>query len=107
MLSISEMLVLKIDHAILKIDCPDKLLHAKALATIYKAFIRSQLEYCCPIWMGGSMGALNRLDRIQVRAVRIIGHTEQVSLWCFTPESNGQSSKMKMHTLFLFKIDLN
>ena len=55
-------------------------LHAKALATIYKAFIRSQLEYCCPIWMGGSMGALNRLDRIQVRAVRIIGHTEGIKL---------------------------
>ena len=31
----------------------------------------------------------------------------QVSLWCFTPESNGQSSKMKIHTLFWFKIDHN
>ena len=30
--------------------------------------------------MGGSMGALNRLDRIQVRAVRIIGHTEGIKL---------------------------
>ena len=31
----------------------------------------------------------------------------QISLWCFIAKSNGQRSKMIMHTLFLFKIDLN
>ena len=48
--------------------------------TVYKCFIRSQVEYCCPIWMGGGDSFLTRLDRVQVRAIRLIGHTEGVKL---------------------------
>ena len=44
-------------------------LNDKGLATIYKSFIRSQLEYCCPLWLGAPKTSLARLDRIQVRAV--------------------------------------
>ena len=31
-----------------------------ALASIYKAFIRSQVEYCCPLWMGAPVTFLNK-----------------------------------------------
>ena len=55
-------------------------LNDKGLATIYKSFVRSQLEYCSPLWLGAPATALARLDRIQVRAVRIMGHTEGVKL---------------------------
>ena len=56
------------------------MLNSQALATIYKSFVRSQLEYCCPIWMGGGDVVLRRLDRIQTRAIRIMGY-EGVKLW--------------------------
>ena len=52
----------------------------KGLTTIYKSFVRSQLEYCCPLWLGAPATALARLDRIQVRAARILGHTEGIQL---------------------------
>lgn len=50
-------------------------LNSDGLATIYKSFVRSQLEYCSPLWMGAPADSLHRLDRIQVRATRILGHT--------------------------------
>ena len=55
-------------------------LNDKGLATIYKSFIRSQLEYCCPLWLGAPKTSLARLDRIQVRAVRLLGHKEGIQL---------------------------
>ena len=47
-----------------------------ALSTIYKSFIRSRVEYCCPIWMGAGVTLINSLDRIQTRAIRILGDIE-------------------------------
>ena len=44
-----------------------------ALQTIYKAFVRSRMEYCSPIWMGAPLYALNKLDAIQHYARKIIG----------------------------------
>ena len=55
-------------------------LNSKGISTIYKSFVRSQLEYCSPLWLGAPATALARLDRIQVRAVRIMGHTEGIKL---------------------------
>ena len=60
----------------------------------------------------------NRPELVRFQFVFFLGEEEQIppikgsveswfSLWCFIPESNGQSSNMKMHTLFLFKIDQN
>ena len=40
---------------------------------IYKSHIRSQMEYCCPLWMGADTVLLRKLDAIQSKAVRIIG----------------------------------
>jgi hypothetical protein len=51
-------------------------LRPAALSTIYKSFIRSQVEYCCPIWMGAGVTLMNSLDRIQTRAIRILGDIE-------------------------------
>ena len=73
-------------------------LNSAALATIYKSFIRSQLEYCCPIWMGGGEVGLDRLDRIQVRATRIIGHTEGIKLQSLA-HRRGVAALCVMHRL--------
>lgn len=48
-------------------------LSSSAMCTIYKAFVRSQLEYCCPLWMSAPKCLLDKLDRIQNRAMKIIG----------------------------------
>ena len=46
---------------------------------MYKAFIRSQLEYGSIIWMSANKSHLKLLDNIQSRAMRIIGIEK--SLW--------------------------
>jgi hypothetical protein len=53
-----------------------RVLYPVALSTIYKSFVRSQIEYCCPIWMGAAPIFIKSLDRIQVRAIRILGDIE-------------------------------
>jgi hypothetical protein len=47
----------------------------QALATIYKSHIRSVMEYACPIWMCGPKDSLARLDRVQAKAIKLIGAT--------------------------------
>ena len=42
-------------------------------ATVYKAQIRSIMEYACLSWMSASPTVLNQLDSIQQKALRIIG----------------------------------
>ena len=42
------------------------------LLLIYKAQIRSLLEYGCHIWGGASLSALSVLDRLQRKAIRLI-----------------------------------
>ena len=41
--------------------------------TVYKAFVRPLLEYAPLIWIGASSSHLSRLDRVQHRALGIIG----------------------------------
>ena len=43
------------------------------LLTLYKAQIRSCLEYCSHLWRGASKHLLNTLDAIQRRAIRLLG----------------------------------
>lgn len=47
------------------------LLDARGRATVYRGFVRPVMEYCCLVWMGAS--TLARLDRIQHRALKVIG----------------------------------
>ena len=42
-------------------------------STIYKAQIRSVIEYACLAWMSASPNLLGQLDSIQRKALRIIG----------------------------------
>ena len=42
------------------------------LLLLYKAQIRSLMEYCCHIWGGASPSSLSVLDRIQRKAIRLI-----------------------------------
>eukprot|EP00732_Lithocolla_globosa_P001775 Lithocolla_globosa_v1_NODE_969_length_3008_cov_31.801219.p1 type:complete len:696 gc:universal NODE_969_length_3008_cov_31.801219:852-2939(+) len=54
-------------------------------AILYKAFIRSKIEYCSPLWIGGT--GLDKLDRLQRRCCKIIGYPKQSTI----PELNIQS----------------
>ena len=49
------------------------------LLTLYKAQIRPILEYCCHIWGGASSSTLSVLDKIQEKAVRLIGDSSLTS----------------------------
>ena len=71
---------------------------AQALATVYKSYIRFKMEYCCPMWMGAGSVALAALDRIQVRAIRVIGHTEGVKLQSLA-HRRGVAALAVMHRL--------
>jgi hypothetical protein len=50
-----------------------RLLPSAALATLYKAKVRSTIEYCGPIWRNASETALKKPDVIQRKACRLIG----------------------------------
>jgi hypothetical protein len=49
-----------------------KFFSSQQVLQIYKSMIRPCIEYCSHVWGGGPKTALNRLDSIQRRAVRII-----------------------------------
>ena len=66
----------KANRALYLLRCARPVMRPAALSTIYKSFIRSQVEYCCPIWMGAGATVIKSLDRIQTRAIRILGDTE-------------------------------
>ena len=66
----------KANRALAMLKRARRVLNPAALSTIYKSFIRSQVEYCCPIWMGAAATFIKSLDRIQVRAIRILGDVE-------------------------------
>ena len=48
------------------------LLDGKGLEVLYKAQVRSSLEYSCLAWGGAASRHLSLLDRVQARAVRLI-----------------------------------
>ncbi len=43
------------------------------LLATYKAFIRSSMEYCSPLWAGVPASHLARLHAVETKAFRIIG----------------------------------
>ena len=49
------------------------------LASIYKAFIRPKMEYNAHIWSGAPKTVLHILDRVQNRAIKLIGDRDIVS----------------------------
>lgn len=44
------------------------------VAIIYKSHVRSQMEYCSPLWSGCGAVVLRQLDKIQNKAVRLINN---------------------------------
>ena len=56
----------------------NKLLPSDVLATLYKTRVRSVMEYCGPIWENASKTVLSKLDTIQRKACRVIGHDNDV-----------------------------
>jgi len=49
------------------------LLDSAGRAKVYNGFIRPLFEYCPLVWMGAAQQHLNQLDRVQRRALHIIG----------------------------------
>jgi len=49
------------------------ILSPAGLRTVYNGFVRPVMEYATLVWMGAPAGHLGRLDRIQRRAINIIG----------------------------------
>ena len=49
---------------------------------MYKAFVRSLMEYCSPFWAGTPSSHLSQLDAMETKAFKIIGisHDEAESL---------------------------
>ena len=68
------------------------LLDAKGRLTVYKGFVRPTMEYCSLTWMGASAASLSQLDRVQRRALHVIGpgvwtqslaHRRKVAALCY------------------------
>lgn len=57
-----------------------KFISVNNLYTIYKAFIRPLLEFNSHLWAGAPSSTLNMVDRIQNRAVRILGENQSEPL---------------------------
>ena len=55
-------------------------LDIKGRATVYKAQVRSVMEYACLSWMNASQTILSQLDSIQRKALKIIGVDEAIAL---------------------------
>ena len=47
----------------------------RARAVVYKGFVRPLMEYSPLVWLGAAPTHLNKLDRVQLRALKIIGLT--------------------------------
>ena len=45
------------------------------LETIYKSIVQPHFDYCSPVWDNCSQGMLNKLQKLQNRAARIITHS--------------------------------
>lgn len=57
-----------------------RVISPQALTTIYKSHIRSVMEYACPIWLSGPNESLARLDRVQAKAIKLIGTTHSFNI---------------------------
>lgn len=51
---------------------PDSILSSQHIVTLYKSEIHPSIEYCSHIWSGASKTSLRLLDKIQVKAIRLI-----------------------------------
>ena len=50
-----------------------KVLDDKGRTAAYKGFVRPMLEYCTLVWSGAADGHLRRLDKVQKRALSLLG----------------------------------
>lgn len=67
-------------HNLHRLFHSSRFLDKSALRTLYVAHVRSRMEYLSPIWMGASQSDLNKLDRINARACKLIGSKVSGSL---------------------------
>ena len=76
-----------------------RLLSPAGLASLFKARVRSLMEYCGPIWQGAPKTTLNKLDCIQHKACKLMGKNQGTF-----PELNLQSLQHRRNISGLCKI---
>ena len=72
------------------------LLDRKGLEVLYKAQVRSSLEYSCLAWGGAASRHLSLLDRVQARAVRLITAILAVRSPHCRPSSIAETSRVSL-----------
>ena len=53
----------------------------EVMMTLYKSLVRSNLEYCCPLWNPCTIGPIQELEDIQREFTRKIGGFQDTSYW--------------------------
>ena len=51
------------------------------MMTLYKSFVRSNLEYCCPLWSPRTIGLIQELEEVQREFTRRITALQGLSYW--------------------------
>ena len=62
-----------------------KVLDHKGRTAASKGFVRSMLEYCPLVWSGAADGHLRRLDKVQKRALSLLGQGNHCQQPCAPP----------------------
>ena len=57
-----------------------RVMNKSSLTNIYTSHVRSRMEYLSPIWSGSSGDSLSKLDRVQAKAMRLLGPAESSNL---------------------------
>lgn len=66
-------------------------------ATAYRGFIRPVMEYCPLVWMGAAATHLSRLDRVQRRALALIGQGAAMDTLAVRRQVAGLTMLYKLH----------
>ena len=51
------------------------------MMTLYKSFVRSNLEYCCPFWSPDAIGLIQELEDVQRTFTRRIAGLRDLTYW--------------------------
>jgi len=67
------------------------LISEEAFVLLYKAHVRSQLEYANSVWNPYRMGLIKDLEKVQMRATKVVPGN-----YCKTPQVQRETSEIKI-----------